>query len=391
MPFLTKGKTNWKFIGIVLILAILVGGGIFGYLKYFEREIESFSKFPEIKKPEKVIKEETTNWKTYSNPVYNIELKYPSDWQLREEIAFTHKYEGDDGFFQISVISGENLTIDEVCENEAYHKLKPYGSQPKIQKLEVQNQEACLILPSNDQSKPMKNQSALIVKYPQPIEIKKLGSYNYFILWADRDHVKKIIKTLKFIKDKTTNWKTYKNGKYGFEFKYPPDSEICGDFSLKTKANVFCRKFSLPTEERYQKYGHTIQFGVDILEKEELEETVKHLKNWAKGKIIFNGIEFDFYEDDGALVGMESWAPLYYYITDTKEKNKEIVFWIAGFYRAKYCEQCFKKETLRSILNEVYAAGPARNHCEKCKGDLLMKKVEQETINKILSTFRFLE
>jgi len=27
MPFLTQGKTNWKFVGIVLILAVIIGGG----------------------------------------------------------------------------------------------------------------------------------------------------------------------------------------------------------------------------------------------------------------------------------------------------------------------------------------------------------------------------
>jgi hypothetical protein len=55
MPFLTKGKTNWKYILIVAILAVIVGGGILGYLRYFNKEISSLAKFPEIKKPEKVV------------------------------------------------------------------------------------------------------------------------------------------------------------------------------------------------------------------------------------------------------------------------------------------------------------------------------------------------
>jgi len=28
MPFFTQGKTNWKYIIILLILAVIVGGGI---------------------------------------------------------------------------------------------------------------------------------------------------------------------------------------------------------------------------------------------------------------------------------------------------------------------------------------------------------------------------
>jgi hypothetical protein len=82
MPFLTKGKTNWKYILIVLILAALVGGGILGYLRYFKREISSLSKFPEIKKPEKIeteklkIEEETANWEIYQFSVESLYQEY---------------------------------------------------------------------------------------------------------------------------------------------------------------------------------------------------------------------------------------------------------------------------------------------------------------------------
>jgi hypothetical protein len=48
MPFITQDKTNWKFLLIVIILAIIVGGGALWYVKRLEQPYQPF----EVKKPE---------------------------------------------------------------------------------------------------------------------------------------------------------------------------------------------------------------------------------------------------------------------------------------------------------------------------------------------------
>jgi len=78
MPFLIQGKTNWKYIIIVLISAIIVGGGILGWIKM--QEVPP-AEFPEIEKPEKVVEEETADWKTYRNEWYGFELTFPERWK----------------------------------------------------------------------------------------------------------------------------------------------------------------------------------------------------------------------------------------------------------------------------------------------------------------------
>lgn len=131
--------------------------------------------------------------KTYTNTTYKVTFQYPSNWRKVNE----ERYEGADGFFQISAISaGENL--EEVCHGEAFHPLLPYGSMPSILKTRIQNQEACYIFPSADQPAEMQNQSALIVRYPTPITIQG-ETYNYFILWADQPHLKEIALSLIFL------------------------------------------------------------------------------------------------------------------------------------------------------------------------------------------------
>lgn len=70
MPFLTQGKTNWKFIAIVIVLAVIVGGGILVWIKKQEVPLPEF---PEIEKLEEVGEEEKIEVEVYfSNPeMYN--------------------------------------------------------------------------------------------------------------------------------------------------------------------------------------------------------------------------------------------------------------------------------------------------------------------------------
>jgi TolB protein len=131
--------------------------------------------------------------KNFTNSVYKVQLQYPANWQKVTE----ERYEGIDGFFQISALFSEE-PINTVCHNEAFHQLKPYGSQPRIIPTQIQAQEACFIFPSSDQPPDMKDQAALIVRYPKPIQIADT-TYNYFILWADQNHLNEISSTLRFL------------------------------------------------------------------------------------------------------------------------------------------------------------------------------------------------
>lgn len=134
-------------------------------------------------------------WQVYTNRDFQITLQYPAAW--RQVSGYDERYGGPDGFFQLSAMSGQGWTLYQVCDSHARHKLQPYGSQPQIERVEVQSQEACLILPSSDQTTDMQGQAALIVRYPQPVQIRG-EVYHYFILWADGEHIRDIGDTLRF-------------------------------------------------------------------------------------------------------------------------------------------------------------------------------------------------
>jgi len=135
-------------------------------------------------------------WITYTNPVFAVSLEYPADWQPTPGYGTPEtgeiRYGGINGFFQVNAMDTE--TIDMAAASEAYHKLQPYGANPTIESLQIQGQEARLILPSEDQP----YQAAIIVRYPQPVNISGTPC-RFFILWADPVHIRTIVQTIQFI------------------------------------------------------------------------------------------------------------------------------------------------------------------------------------------------
>ncbi|QUW22425.1 LysM peptidoglycan-binding domain-containing protein [Sporosarcina sp. Marseille-Q4063] len=131
--------------------------------------------------------------KDYTNESFGVNFQYPASWKKIND----ERYVGDDGFFQVSAIFGSE-NIDDICHDEAFHELNPYGTTPKIITSENPYIEACTILPSSDQPAEMNKQAAYIVKYPEPIQLDG-NTYNYFVLWADKNHIDTISFTLLFL------------------------------------------------------------------------------------------------------------------------------------------------------------------------------------------------
>jgi len=80
-------------ISIILILVILVGGFTwwqYGEIEKLRNELPDIElpekKEEEIKISEKLVEDETADWKIYRNEEYGFEMKYPSeDWAIRSE------------------------------------------------------------------------------------------------------------------------------------------------------------------------------------------------------------------------------------------------------------------------------------------------------------------
>lgn len=78
MSLLKEGKTNWKYILIIVILATIISGGILGW--WYRGLSKEGTEELEMELPEKV-EEKTADWKIYKNEKWGFEIRYPDHFQ----------------------------------------------------------------------------------------------------------------------------------------------------------------------------------------------------------------------------------------------------------------------------------------------------------------------
>ena len=122
--FITKGKTNWKYLVIVFILGVIIGSGS---LWFSARQEPSYQ-------PPGIKKSETADWKTYRNEEYKYEVKYPENWYFLKDaccpppptgITFNDysdekselsKHQLEEGVFTFDILCVYEGKLDEIGE-----------------------------------------------------------------------------------------------------------------------------------------------------------------------------------------------------------------------------------------------------------------------------------
>ncbi len=221
MNFITKGKTNWKYILIIIVVAAITAGGILAYQYMWP--------VGEVEK-EETVQDETANWQIYSFSVQELriikeqltpekqeelekkirdqrledcsfEIKYPQDWTV-----YTWPLHG--------VIVPAGLFIEEDPKNHNGCSFQmSFRGDPEKEKycfpISLSSGES-----NQEQCDNIFNQMFSTFKF---IKVNKI------------EEIQKIE-----VKSETDHWETYTNEKYGLEFEYPKDWEALTFDSQKT-------------------------------------------------------------------------------------------------------------------------------------------------------------
>jgi len=213
MPLLTQGKTNWKYILILLISAVIVGGGSFWWVK--------MQKVPpiELLKIEKSEEEVISNFEECVAKGYPVLESYPRQCKTPDGETFVEK---------IDICQEKAKTINKLIKQSNY----------------CDNTSDCLVLEVMEDINFPRYYTAVngntdLTELNKKIEEYRASCNPYFpciICRRFTDKIKnevecienKCLITYGFIKDvdliDTSDWKIYRNKEIGFEFKYPPET-----------------------------------------------------------------------------------------------------------------------------------------------------------------------
>jgi hypothetical protein len=142
-----------------------------------------------------------TPMETYASTQLGITLRYPAAWQSGASTDYL--FSGEDGFFNVTRSMNQDQTAKEACEAEqvANEKNHAYGQHPTLRLLTIDDQPACMLMPSEDQPEQARGLTLLIVQYPTQTG-KPQGLLQ---LWADQQHIRDLGGSLQFIAQAPTS------------------------------------------------------------------------------------------------------------------------------------------------------------------------------------------
>ena len=375
-------------IKITLAISIIISiGTVLGIVSYLVNLKKSLivDEQPVIELITEPIFDVELNWKTYQNEGYGFEFEYPLSYTLKEDsvnyislrkmenekvkCSFNVAIEDNRSGTNDSKLTFEEFATELALENCAVDdpdksvyctevtEIKPFINENKISGYEIYLNEAT----EDSLNNKISNRIRGPIFVMDVIEQTYTRARGIFFDFGDEEEIleqekqkliDQVVSTFKFIgerRENTTNWKTYKNEKYGYEFRYPHEWNVTSNDTNSVSLNT--------KTERKSIYGGVTYGGIGYCGTLEQGQSLKNFveENYSGAGLGSDSEIEEFINGYNTVVSITPSAHIYI-MRETKsvyfENNREVVslFFTYNVNFGKYPEHKHMLDLFNQVL-----------------------------------------
>jgi hypothetical protein len=136
----------------------------------------------------------------YNSENFSIQIQVPQEWQMVQQDSQAEVFSGDTGFVKIATLPIQSDSLDQACAAEAASQPDLYGESPQINRVTVQEFQACLIIGDpDDETETGESELATVANALVVEDTRREPEERFWIMAADPENFKMLASSLQIL------------------------------------------------------------------------------------------------------------------------------------------------------------------------------------------------
>jgi hypothetical protein len=136
----------------------------------------------------------------YNSDMFSIQIQVPQEWQLVQQDTQGEVFSGNDGFVKLATLPMQTGSLEQACATEAASQPDLYGDSPQINRVVVDDFQACLIIGDiEEEEEPGENLQVLVANALVIEDTRRDPEDRFWIMAADTENFEMLASSLQIL------------------------------------------------------------------------------------------------------------------------------------------------------------------------------------------------